>query len=33
MFFKNPHVQTFSIKVLYYLDYLQLRKNSTSLEN
>ena len=31
--FKNPHVQTFSIKVLYYLDYLQLRKNNISSEN
>jgi hypothetical protein len=31
--FKYPHVQTFSIKVLYYLDYLQLRKNQTSTEN
>ena len=26
--FDNPHAQTFSIKVLYYLDYLQLKKKS-----
>ncbi len=25
--FNNPHTHTLSLKVLYYLDYLQLRKN------
>ncbi len=28
--FNNPHAQIFSVKVLYYLDYLQIRKNKTS---